>query len=150
MKSRGIEMRIPMHHTPEWRRATHHALYLLIAITLIGIFAHSWIEAVSIAILVEAIEVLLTGFLVLDILLWFIEARNKYCFIKRNWIKIAAVLPFAFAFRGLRLLQIEALAPFLVQAEWASGISILERMAVFEKFGRLVMKIVEIRGLLGH
>lgn len=144
-------MRIPPHHTELWRKATVYSLGILVAVMLAEVFFSSVLDKYIPSLMLEIFEIVLSSFLLLDVLLWFIEARNKYNFVKRNWLKIAAVLPFAIFFRGLRFLEIETLLPVLIQSEAALGFTTaLENVFRFEKGVRFVAKFAEFTNIVSH
>ena len=60
---------------------------------------------------IKIIEVTATFILITDLVFWYRKAKSGYDFVTRNWIKIIAVFPFAFFFRALSILRVEAMFP---------------------------------------
>jgi RNAse (barnase) inhibitor barstar len=63
----------------------------------------------------EIIELVLSLILLTDIAISFVKAADKKTFLKKNMLRIIAVFPWGFVFRGLALLRIEAELPMLTE-----------------------------------
>ncbi len=61
----------------------------------------------------EIIELVFSLILLTDIAVSFVKAADKKTFLKKNMLRIIAVFPWGFVFRGLALLRIEAELPIL-------------------------------------
>ncbi|HLC68810.1 MAG TPA: hypothetical protein VJH24_03130 [Candidatus Bilamarchaeaceae archaeon] len=123
-------MRIPMHHRHEWKLALRIAFPLLIFTILLDLFFHPAFIARE---TLETLEILLSGFLFIDILLNLNEARNKYSFLKRNAVRILVIFPFAFVFRILWVLELEYLMSPVIFGEWLPGLMNLQKMLKLER-----------------
>lgn len=139
-------MKIRFHHTNRWRILVNLSLALLLTLLVFEIFFH---EATQQPITIDPISVIwfidavLTGILVVDLVLWYSEAKDKYNFIRRNWIKIAAVFPFMMAFRGLQFLRLQEVLAFAFSGQTITEILAIERLLGFEKGLRFVSKGTE-------
>ncbi|MFH2106621.1 MAG: hypothetical protein ABII22_05125 [Candidatus Micrarchaeota archaeon] len=98
-------------HTREWKLGVRLALAILIVSALLEIFLHEQMEGYVRVIFVT--ELGATVILLTDVILGYQEARNKYKYMKKNWIKIVAAIPFAVFFRGASLMRIQYALPGL-------------------------------------
>ena len=97
------------HPTQEWKRLVKITLLLFISLSLIGFLFYDHLKPYEN--LIKIIEVTATFILITDLVFWYRKAKSGYDFVSRNWIKIIAVFPFAFFFRALSILRVEAMFP---------------------------------------
>lgn len=136
-------MHIRFHHKKRWRLFVDVVLGLLILLLLSEILFHDQIVEIIPTSTIEMLELLFTGILALDLTLWYLEARNKYNFVRRNWIRIIAIFPFVPVFRFAQILRLEQLFAFAFSSEMVMDVLATERLLKFEKGIKAITKASE-------
>ena len=136
-------MRITFHHTKEWKQIVGGSLILLLSFLFIEMLFHKSLSE-QILKTIDIFDILFTTVLAIDLILWYNEAKNKYNFIRRNWIKIIAVFPFMLVFRGIQFLRLEQFVGFAFSGEIIKDILSIERLLKYEKGVKLISKATEL------
>lgn len=131
---------------PHWRPFINICLALLILLILLEFIFPEPLEQNLGAENLEVFELLLSLVILTDLAISFVKAEDKKTFLKKNFIKIIAVFPWGFAFRGLALLRIEAELPFLAEflAIESEGLAAQKVASGAGKGFRLFTKITEL------
>lgn len=127
---------------PHWR-AFINACFALFVLLVIGeVFFPGEFEHYAGGANLAIIELLLSLILLSDIAISFVKTKEaeRAAFLKKNAIRIIAVLPWGIFFNALSLLRIEAELPLL------SEFMVAERTAVAGRGFRLAVKAKELFG----
>lgn len=119
-----------------WSTFTNACLALLILLVLLEIFLYSEIYSMGLEGALETIELVLSLVLLSDITISLVKAKDRVEFLKKNAIRIIAVLPWGFIFSSLSFLRLNEL-PLL--SEMAAG-----EAAILGRGARLAAKTKEI------
>ncbi len=105
-----------------WKLFINLCLILLILLVLGDFLIPEFMEYELGRELIEIVELFLSLILLMDISISFVKAKDRKTFLKKNFIRIIAVFPWGFVFKGFALLRLEAEIPiisefFLVQSK---------------------------------
>ena len=119
-----------------WSLFINSCLALFILLVLVEMFFYGSIAAAGLEQPLEIFELLLSLALLSDITISLVKAKDRSAFLKKNAIRIIAVLPWGFMFSSLSFLKLNELPIF---SELAVG-----EAAILTRGARLAAKTKEI------
>ncbi|MGV8176198.1 MAG: hypothetical protein ACP5NX_00135 [Candidatus Bilamarchaeaceae archaeon] len=120
-------MRLRFIHSRPWKRFVDACLVILILLIIVQLAAQPSLSAVLPVEHQEALDLSLSIVLFADVLLLMLEAKDKIWFVRKNYMKIVLVLPFALVLRAFSLARIFEFVPFLARtAELTKGATIVD------------------------
>ena len=119
-----------------WSLFINSCLALFILLVLVEMFFYGSIAAAGLERPLEIFELLLSLALLSDITISLVKAKDRSAFLKKNAIRIIAVLPWGFMFSSLSFLKLNELPIF---SELAVG-----EAAILTRGARLAAKTKEI------
>lgn len=119
-----------------WSLFINSCLGLLILLVLAEMAFYNSIASMGLEGAMEMAELLLSLVLLTDITISLVKAKNRALFLRKNFIRIIAVLPWGVIFRSLSVLRLGELPIF---SELAAG-----EAAVLSRGARLAAKTKEI------
>jgi hypothetical protein len=132
---------MPLRRKEYWRVLVSASLILLIAMIALEMLVPEFLFSVLAEEAIGVSEVFLSGILLFDIYLGFLDARNKVLFLRRNMLRILVFLPWGAIFRGFALLKMEAV---FAELPLYSELIATERAANAAKGIRLAGKVEEL------
>lgn len=119
-----------------WSAFINFCLVFFILLVLVEIFFYESIAAAGLEHPLEMAELLLSLVLLSDITISLVKAKDRSAFLKKNAIRIIAVLPWGFLFSSLSFLKLNELP---IISEFAAG-----EAAILSRGARLAAKTKEI------
>ena len=111
----------PIYERTKWKYLVDAiSIIMLVSVTTELVFGQV-IERFISSFVMDATEFIFVTVLIFDLGLRFIDAKNRYSFIRSNSLKIIAVLPFTLFFKVARLIQIQKVA-MMRTGEWFLGV----------------------------
>lgn len=137
-------MKIRFHHTKEWRLFVNIVLVMLVVSLMLELFIPEIIEQYIASESMEIFDISFTMVLASDLCLWYAEAKDKYNFIRRNWLRIIAVFPFMLTFRAVQVFRLEQTFVAAFSSEIVADLVVAEKLLKFEKGIKFVSKATEV------
>ncbi len=121
----------------QWNKAVELSMPLLILTVLFDFFLSGIISNPGIHFAIGFIEVVCSTFIFIDLAMGVLRTKNKYSYLKKNFVRIIAVFPFAMLFRVLWVFQLEAIMPAVVFGAWLPNFGSFQKLLKLEHISAL-------------